>query len=73
MDISDFYRDEAVRCQRRAEQSRHPERAKKWRDLADDYLRLALQFEETEAPPPGPGAFVPQAVQQQQGKFKVTK
>ena len=60
MNISDFYRDEAVRCQHRAQKSRNSERAKKWQRLADEYLRLALQFEGNEPFTPGSGAVVSQ-------------
>jgi hypothetical protein len=46
MTTSDFYRDEAARCLRRADASRQPERARKWHELADEYLRLALLMEQ---------------------------
>jgi hypothetical protein len=42
MTVAEFYRDEAARCLRRAETSQTPERRKKWHELADEYLRLAL-------------------------------
>jgi hypothetical protein len=45
---AEFYRDEAARCVRRAEASRTPERRKKWHELADEYLRLALLMEDSE-------------------------
>jgi len=73
MNISDFYRDEAVRCQRRAQKSRSPEQAKKWHGLADEYLRLALQFEETDVLVTGTVAAVPQTMQQQQARLKVIR
>jgi hypothetical protein len=62
MNIADFYRDEAVRCQRRAQQSRSPERAKKWHGLADEYLRLALQLEEMDVPLAGTGVAISKAM-----------
>jgi hypothetical protein len=71
MNISNFYRDEADVPGARSNRVT-PSGLKKWRELADDYLRLALQFEEAEAPSAGVGAFVPQTVQQQV-KLKVTK
>ena len=45
MTLSEFYRDEAARCQRRAEKSRRPERAQRWKALADESLYYALLME----------------------------
>jgi hypothetical protein len=50
--------------------SRSPEQAKKWHGLADEYLRLALQFEETDVLVTGTTAAVPQTMQQQQARPK---
>jgi hypothetical protein len=44
MTIAEFYRHEA-RCQDRSAQSSNIEQAEKWFVLADEYLRLAQQFE----------------------------
>jgi hypothetical protein len=75
MTPSEFYRDEAGRCLRRAEASRRPERARKWHDLADEYLRLALMMEgASEAPPPAAmGAAVQQETQQPQSQLRRTR
>jgi hypothetical protein len=67
MTLADFYREEADRCQRRAAVGRIPARARRWHELADEYLRLALMMED--AAPARRGALrIPmqqQAVQQQ--------
>jgi len=70
MTLSEFYRGEAQRCLRRAGASRQAERAKKWHDLADEYLRLALLTDGTEATEHTPmhGVMREQAVQQQQSR-----
>ena len=75
MTPSEFYRDEASRCLRRAEASRRPERGRKWHDLADEYLRLALMMEGTgEGPPPAAmGAAVQQEAQQPQAQLRQTR
>jgi len=72
MTPSEFYRDEAGRCLRRAEASQRPERARKWHDLADEYLRLALMMEGTgESPPPAAmGVAVQQETQQRQSQLR---
>jgi len=74
MTPSEFYRDEAARCLRRAETSQRPERARKWHDLADEYLRLALMMEGTgagERPPPAAmGVAVQQEMQQPQSQLR---
>jgi hypothetical protein len=43
---SQFYLEEAVRCQKRAEASRNPERATRWRKLAEEYLQLAISMDD---------------------------
>jgi hypothetical protein len=76
MTPSEFYRDEAARCLRRAETSQRPERARKWHDLADEYLRLALMMEGTgegtgEGPRPAAmGVAVQQEMQQPQSQLR---
>jgi hypothetical protein len=45
MTLSEFYRDEAARCQRRAEKSRLPHQAQRWNALADEYLQVSLLME----------------------------
>ena len=41
MTIPDFYRAEAARCRDRAEKAKTPERATRWRRVAEDCLRVA--------------------------------
>ena len=42
---AEFYRAEAVRCRVRAEKAKTPERATRWRRVAEDCLRLAAELE----------------------------
>jgi hypothetical protein len=65
-----YYRNEAARCRRLAEESKDLEAAARWRALARDYNALADALEEDEAPPL-PTVHVPmqqQPIQQQQSK-----
>jgi len=48
--IAEFYRAEAARCRDRAEKARTPERATRWRRVAEDCLRLAAELEAAEGP-----------------------
>jgi len=54
--IAEFYRAEAARCRDRAEKARTPERATRWRRVAEDCLRLAAELEAAEGPVHRPGA-----------------
>jgi hypothetical protein len=45
MTTAAFYRTEAARCSERAEKARSAERAKRWQQLAEEYLQLASQLE----------------------------
>jgi len=49
MTIADFYLNEAVRCERRAEQSSTAERSMKWQGRAKECLQLATELEAAEA------------------------
>jgi hypothetical protein len=72
MSTAAFYREEADRCQRRAAAARNPGRARRWHDLADEYLRLALMMEDAEAESPQLSMRVPmqqQELQQPQSKL----
>lgn len=50
MTIADFYRAEAVRCRDRAEKAKTPERATRWRRVAEDCLRVAAELEAADRP-----------------------
>ena len=50
MTIADFYLNEAVRCERRAEHSSTAERSMKWQGRAQECLQLATELEGAEAP-----------------------
>ena len=66
-----YYRSEAARCRRLAQESEDPEAAARWRALARDYNALADVLETDDAPPPPPAVHVPmqqQPIQQQQAK-----
>ena len=66
-----YYRSEAARCRRLAEESKDSEAAARWRALARDYNALADALESDEAPAPPPTMHVPmqqQPIQQQQAK-----
>jgi hypothetical protein len=64
MTLSEFYRDEAARCQLRAEKSRRPDRAQRWNAFADEYLQLSLSIEDTPGNQQKPiFASTPQAMQ----------
>ena len=43
--IAEFYRAEAARCRDRAEKASTPERATRWRLVAEDCLRVATELE----------------------------
>ena len=65
-----YYRSEAARCRRLAEESEDSEAAARWRALARDYNALADALEKDDAPPP-PTMHAPmqqQQPQQQQAK-----
>jgi len=64
-----YYRSEAARCRRLAEESEDSEAAARWRALARDYNALADALEKDDAPPTT--MHVPmqqQPLQQQQAK-----
>src|SRR4051794_18724895 len=66
-----YYRNEAARCRRLAQESEDPEAAARGRALARDYTALADALETDEAPPLPPTVHVPmqqQPVRQQQAK-----
>ena len=48
--IAEFYRAEAARCRDRAEKAKTPERATRWRHVAEDCLRVAAELEAAERP-----------------------
>ena len=56
--IAEFYRAEAARCRDRAEKAKTPERATRWRHVAQDCLRVAAELEAADAqvhsPAPSP-------------------
>ena len=54
--IADFYRAEAARCRDRAEKAKTPERATRWRHVADDCLRVAEELEAADGPMDSSGA-----------------
>jgi len=47
--IAEFYRAEAARCRDRAEKAKTPERATRWRHVAEDCLRVAAELEAADA------------------------
>jgi hypothetical protein len=49
MTIAELYRAEAARCRDRAEKAT-PERVTRWRRLAEDNLRLAMELEAADGP-----------------------
>ena len=65
--IAEFYRAEAARCRDRAEKASTPERATRWRRVAEDSLRAAAELEAADDSlisqrhhnPVGHQAFVP--------------
>ena len=50
MTIAELYRAEAARCRDRAEKASTPERVTRWRRLAEDNLRLAMELEAADGP-----------------------
>jgi hypothetical protein len=54
MTTAAFYRAEAAHCRDRAEKAGTPERAARWRRLAEDYLRIAEELEAAEGPSVAP-------------------
>jgi hypothetical protein len=50
MTVADFYLNEAVRCERLAEQSVIAERSMKWQGRAQECLQLATELEAAESP-----------------------
>jgi len=54
--IADFYRAEAARCRDRAEKAKSPQRATRWRHVAEDCLRIAAELEAVEGPVQRPAA-----------------
>ena len=50
MTIAKLYRAEADRCRDRAEKASTPERVTRWRRLAEDNLRLAMELEAADGP-----------------------
>jgi hypothetical protein len=64
-----YYRSEADRCRKLAEESTDPQAADRWRRLARDYSALADELDARPAPPAVMHApMQQQPVQQQQGK-----
>ena len=57
--IAEFYRAEAARCRDRAEKAKTPERATRWRRVAEDCLRVATELEAADAPVHRPAATPP--------------
>jgi hypothetical protein len=54
--IADFYRAEAARCRDRAEKAKSPQRATRWRHVAEDCLRVTAELEAVEGPVHRPAA-----------------
>ena len=50
MTTAEFYRAEAARCRDRAEKAKTPERATRWRHVAEDCLRVAAELEAADGP-----------------------
>jgi len=55
----------------RAQEARSPERAKRWRELADDYLGLSLLVEEVGAGRPSMTRSLARQQPQQQQQYKI--
>ena len=75
MPTAEYYRSEAERCRKLAEESRDAEAAQRWRALARDYAALADALESAPQPP-APVMHTPmqqQPVQQQQSKTQDEK
>ena len=54
MTIAELYRAEAALCRDRAEKASTPEREIRWRRLAEDNLRLAMELEAADSPSMAP-------------------
>ena len=50
MTIEELYLAEASRCRDRAEKAKTPERATRWRHVAEDCLRVAAELEAADGP-----------------------
>jgi len=64
-----YYRAEAARCHKLAEEAEDLEAAHRWRALARDYNALADQLDKSEPPPVMHVPMQQQPLQQQQTKL----
>ena len=73
MPTAEYYRSEAERCRKLAEESKDAQAAQRWRALARDYAALADALESALQPPVMHAPMQQQPVQQQQSKTEDEK